>query len=135
MKTLQERIDSQRKFIPERKRHEMEDAVKAILDKQMEEKMESIQQSHPAAKSSEKVFEQVVKDLSSNIKLASTLSIRTIKLVSVLIGSPMQLTDKPDKEKDQTDPSLLVILQKINQELGESLGKIDSNLTELEHAW
>ena len=111
----------------------MEDAVNAILKRQGEKEMESIQQSHPAT-APKRVFEAIAEDFAENVKIASKINTQSTGLVSKILG----ISPEPEKEqKDTAEPpkALTDVLGEMNRKLNTTLIDIEQNLERLESAW
>ena len=105
----------------------------------MEEEMEMGAATRPEAKGTQepKVFESLVKSLTTSTELASTLRTRTASLVSALIESP-PIIDKDAKEsieKVVSSTILVNVLREISVNLNKSLAEISNNLDKLDNAW
>ena len=83
----------------------------------------------------QKDFEVKIKTLITCKELASRLSIKSAKLVSLYTGLSEPQKEK-EQEKKEVDSTVLVhVLQDIGNELGQSLAEISDSLTKLENAW
>ena len=90
-----------------------------------------------AAEVPQKAFESITKTLTKCKEIASYLSTRSEKLVSLYTGE-----NEPQKEKGGEDVEVNVdsivlthVLQDIEKELCQSLSEISDNLDKLEKAW
>ena len=83
----------------------------------------------------QKAFESITKTLTKCKEIASTLNVRSRKLVSAYTGMSKPTT-KDKEEKQKVDSVVLIhVLRDIEEELCRSLSEISDNLEKLEKAW
>ena len=89
----------------------------------------------PTTEAPPKVFELLVKQLTSASSLAEQLSGKSEGLVSLFIDKPPQKIEEKTTEKAVQSPVLAHALTEIVSNLNKSLLEISNNLEKLENAW
>ena len=89
----------------------------------------------PEAVKTPKVFELLVKQLTSASVLAEQLNGKSTGLVSLFIDKHQKEIEKKTEEKAVQSPVLAHALQEIVSALNQSLLEIANNLEKLENAW
>ena len=94
-----------------------------------------VELSVPEPAKAPKVFELLVRQLTSASVLAEQLSGKSTGLVSLFIDKHQKEIEKKTEEKAVQSPVLAHALQEIVSDLNQSLLEIANNLEKLENAW
>ena len=137
MTTLEEQINNQKKHVLEQKRQIMEAKAERILENAFRRNdMDTIQAGAPTAEATQKAFESITKTLTKCKEISKQLSVRSEKLVRLLIGMGEEPSkDSAEKLKKVDSVVLIYVLQDIEVELCRNLSEISDNLEKLEKAW
>ena len=134
--SLEEWINKQKKFILEQGRQAMEAKAELLLENAFRgSDMPNGAGAMPEAVKAPKVFEVLVKELTSASVLAEQLSGKSTGLVSLFIDKHQKEIEKKTEEKAVQSPVLAHALQEIVSDLNQSLSEISDNLEKLENAW
>ncbi len=133
--SLEEWVNRQKKFILEQSRHEMEARAESLFEHAFRgSDMPNGAGAMPEAVKTLKAFTSITEGLTGCKEIASSLSTRSRKLVSLYTGQSEPL--KETEEKREVDSVVLThVLQDAEAELRKSLSEISDNLEKLENAW